>query len=87
MTDVELVIKIPYHYYENNIDKELPIVLSKDNIIAMLPKGHGRLVLVDADALEECNEIMTTISGESKYAVRMDDIRNISTIIEADKEV
>ena len=49
-----------------------------------LPKGHGRLI--DADELEECKEIMNTLSGESKYAVRMDDIRNMSTIIEADKE-
>ena len=50
-----------------------------------LPKGHGRLI--DADELEECKEIMDTISDGSKYAVRMDDIRNVvSTIIEADKE-
>lgn len=49
-----------------------------------LPKGHGRLI--DADELEECKEIMTTISGESKYVVRMDDIRNMPTIIEADTE-
>lgn len=49
-----------------------------------LPKGHGRLI--DADELEECKEIMNTISGESKYAVRMDDIRNMSTIIEADTQ-
>ena len=48
-----------------------------------LPKGHGRLI--DADELEECKEIMNTISGESKYAVRMDDIRDMPTIIEADK--
>ncbi len=47
-----------------------------------LPKGHGRLI--DADELEECKEIMNTISGESKYAVRMDDIRKVPTIIEAD---
>lgn len=48
-----------------------------------LPKGHGRLI--DADALEECKEIMNTISGESKYAVRMDDIRNMPTTIEAEQ--
>lgn len=36
--------------------------------------------LIDADSLEECKEIMTTIDGESKYAVRMDDIRNMPTI-------
>lgn len=49
-----------------------------------LPKGHGRLI--DADELAECMEIMNTISSESKYAVRMDDIRSADTIIEADKE-
>lgn len=48
MADIELVIKIPEHYYENNIKKELPIYLSEDNIVAILPKGHGRLI--DADA-------------------------------------
>lgn len=40
-----------------------------------LPKGCKRLVSVDD--LEECQEIMNTIDGESKYAVRMDDIRNL----------
>lgn len=49
-----------------------------------LPKGCGRLI--DADELEERKEIMNTISGESKYAVRMDDVRSMPTIIEADKE-
>ena len=48
-----------------------------------LPKGYGDLV--DINELEECKEIMRTISGESKFAVRMDDIRNVSPIIEADK--
>lgn len=50
----------------------------------LLPKGHGRLI--DANELEECKEMMDTISDGSKYAVRMDDIRNMSTIIEADTE-
>lgn len=36
--------------------------------------------LIDADNLEECKEVMTTIHGECKYAVRMDDIRNMPTI-------
>lgn len=49
-----------------------------------LPKGHGDLI--DRNELEECKEIMNTITGESKYAVRMDDVRNMPTIIEADKE-
>ncbi len=48
-----------------------------------LPKGHGRLI--DADTLEECKEVMNTIMNECEYAVRMDEVRNVSTIIEADK--
>lgn len=49
-----------------------------------LPKGHGRLI--DAEELEECKEIMNNIMGESKYAVRMDDVRNMQTIIESENE-
>lgn len=49
-----------------------------------LPEGHGRLI--DADNLEECKEMMTTIMNECKYAVLMDEIRNVPTIIEADTE-
>ena len=48
-----------------------------------LPEHHGRLI--DADELEECIELMNTINGETKYAVRWDDIRDMATIIEADK--
>ena len=93
MTEVnctEIVIKIPdriYYGIENGITKNgsvaSQIVLNavKDGI--QLPKGHGRLI--DADEIEECKEIMNTITGESKYAVRMDDIRNMPAIIEADK--
>jgi hypothetical protein len=48
----------------------------------VLPEKHGRLI--DAGELEECKETMNTISGESKDAVRMNAIRNMLTIIEAD---
>ncbi len=48
-----------------------------------LPKGHGRLI--DADTLEECKEVMNTIMNECEYAVRMHEVRNVPTIIEADK--
>ena len=48
-----------------------------------LPKGHGRLI--DADTLEECKEVMNTIMNECEYAVRMNEVRNVPTIIEADK--
>lgn len=46
---MQLVIDIPEHYYENNIKKELPICLTEEQVVAILPKGHGRLI--DADAL------------------------------------
>ena len=49
-----------------------------------LPEHHGRLI--DADTLDECKEVVDTITGECKYAVRMDDIRNVPTIIPATKE-
>ena len=92
MADIELVIKIP---------EEVRVAITRMGLLRIpdemqkkvdraiqrgtpLPKGHGRLI--DASELDECKEIMNTISGESKYAVRMDDIRNIDTIIEADKE-
>jgi len=52
MADIELVIKMPEHYYENNIKKELPIYLSEDNIVAVLPKGHGRLIILSEDAVK-----------------------------------
>jgi hypothetical protein len=84
MADIELVIKIPEHYYENNIKKELPIYLAEDNIVAILPKGHGRLIEQPTDA-----DIAETIGGQNDFA---DCIReavatvfeNMNTVIEAD---
>lgn len=91
---MELVVKVSEKdylnfmlQYDNGVlDETVPSHRAKIAIAngTLLPKGHGRLI--DADALEECEEIMNTITGESKYAVRMDDIRNVPTIIEADKE-
>ena len=49
-----------------------------------LPKGHGRLI--DADILDEVKEMVTTDTGDYKYAVLMDNIRLIPTIIEAESE-
>ena len=88
MSDIELVIKIPEEIYE--IAKQCKWKWPADDVYSaikngtLLPKGHGRLI--DADELDECKEIMETIMGECKYAVRMGDIRNAPTIIEADKE-
>ena len=71
--------------YDNGIlDEKTPSHRAKIAIANGTPLPNGRMI--DADELEECKEIMNTISGESKYAVRMDDIRNVPTIIEADKE-
>ena len=86
---IELVVKLPEGAFELLKTKGVDWLGAEHILSAVaegtpLPKGHGRLI--DADALEECKEIMNTISGESKYAVRMDDIRNMPTIIEADEE-
>ena len=88
---MKIAIEIPDKIYDG-IKKRFPGDLCYMDVFVMakaimngtiLPKGHGRLI--DADELEECKEIMNTISGESKYAVRMDDVRLVPTIIEADK--
>lgn len=90
MDNIELVIKIPEDSYKATCNSCMlpPDIKNVVNAIkqgTLLPKGHGRLI--DADELEECKEMMDTISDGSNYAVRMDDIRNVvSTIIEADRE-
>lgn len=48
----------------------------------ILPRNHGRLI--DADVLDEVKEMVTTDTGDYKYAVLMDNIRLIPTIIEAE---
>lgn len=94
MADIELVIKISEKVkqaFDNAESNELKggyydcggVIGNAIKNGTPLPKGHGRLI--DADTLDECKEMMNTIMGECKYAVRMDDIRNSPTIIEADK--
>ena len=91
MTDIELVIKIPeetYNAIKSDLYNTFPAEMKKWGLEAIrngtpLPKGHGRLI--DADILEECKEVMNTIMNECKYAVRIDEVRNVPTIIEADK--
>ena len=76
---MQVVIEIPKAWEKCNIK------FIKDCIRNGTPlPEHGRLI--DADTLEECKEMMNTIMGECKYAVRMDDIRNVPTIIPATKE-
>lgn len=53
---MQIVIDIPNHYYENNIKKELPVILSENNIVAVLPKGHGRIGDIDKLINSKCNE-------------------------------
>ena len=85
---MQIVIDIPNSLYANLQKIERGSIASKRVLDCVrngtpLPKGHGRLI--DANELEECKEMMNTISGESKYAVLMANIRNIPTIIEADR--
>lgn len=81
---MQIVIKIPDHYYENNIKKELPIILSEDNIIAILPKGYGRLLILDGGSVEK---YMFPMSFSCQKWISEVGISNsVVTIIEADKE-
>lgn len=85
---MQIVIDIPEKIYKHIQEEQwLPNRLLIEKAIANgtpLPKGHGRLI--DADTLEECKEVMNTIMNECEYVVRMDEVRNVPTIIEADKE-
>jgi ribulose-5-phosphate 4-epimerase/fuculose-1-phosphate aldolase len=94
---MEIVIKIQDKLYDliKHYERSLEIIEEENDTLEItlmraiingtpLLKGHGRLI--DAAELDECVGMMTTIDGESKYAIRMDDIRNMPTIIEADKE-
>ena len=88
MTEIELVIKVSQESY-NNLKIGCTQRVSDGEMIEAikngtpLPKGHGRLI--DADTLEECKEVMNTIINKCEYAVRMDEVRNVTTIIEADR--
>lgn len=93
---MQIVIDIPEEMYKYILSMQLyiPGLRSGKSLLEKIFKAirigtpllkHGRLI--DADELEECIELMNTINGETKYAVRWDDIRNMATIIEADKEV
>ena len=91
---MKIVIDIPEHYIENNIKRELPIILSEDNIVAILPKGHGRLGDLDALYQDISNGIKAGNYEEGyedfENINSMDDImQNIKyapTVIRADKD-
>ena len=40
--------------------------------------------LIDADAIDECKELMTDIKGDTVYAVKMSDIREMPTVCDID---
>ena len=80
-SDVELVIRIPEHYYENNVKQELPICLTEDHIVAVLPKGHGDLI--DRNDLLEFTDI--NMCAYTPTITRYD-IITTDTIIEANTE-
>ena len=81
---MQIVIDIPDHYYENNIKKELPIILSEDNVIGILPKGHGKLADLDAalKCVEDCEDC-----EDKTYAIALFDwAMSKRVVLEADKD-
>ena len=83
MANIELVIKIPEHYYENNIMNDLPMYLTEDNIIAILPKGHG--VLKDMGNLQYVFDLTREDPIYSGKDIERA-IKSMKSIIEADTE-
>ena len=91
---MQIVIDIPEHYYENNIKKELPIYLTEKQVVAIFPKGHGRLIEADAFEKDMINGIKAGNyeDGYDNYSHinNIDDcvecVKYADTIIEADKE-
>lgn len=81
---MEVVINIPDETYKATCNGSMLPPDVKNVVEAIkngtpLPKGHGDLI--DRRELKECMEIMNTIKGESKYAVRTEDIKNTPVII------
>ena len=80
---MRLVIDISKHYYENNIKNDLPMYLSEDNIIAILPKGHKRLIEDNFDV----GPVFDTEGNLIGYKyVTQEELNNAPTVVEADKE-
>jgi hypothetical protein len=82
---MQIIIDIPKHYYEN-IKKELPICLTEEQVVTILPRGHGRLI--DAgeyvDVLNNAQiEGLNTYEGLGRAKELLIEAH---TIIEADKE-
>ena len=79
---MRVVIDMPEHYYENNIKKELPICLTEDNVIAILPKGHG-----DLKDMGNLQYVFDLTKDEPVYSGKdiQRAIESMKTIVEADK--
>lgn len=88
MADIELVIKIP-EGLKKDFELEQWTALScmemKDALMngTPLPKGHGRLI--DADELKRIIQ-ENDVLNMTGFNVRLCDINNTPTIIEADRE-
>lgn len=92
MADIELVIKIPeelleYFANHNCMSEDGWFSHSSKLLDAFrngtpLPKGHGRLI--DADELKKIIKENDTLTMTG-FSVRLCDINNTPTIIEADK--
>ena len=80
---MRVVIDMPEHYYENNIKKELPICLTEDNVIAILPKGHG-----DLKDMGNLQYVFDLTRENPIYSGRDIEraIKSMKTIVEADLE-
>lgn len=86
---VELVIKITEEMYEiiqdstKYIDEVARVCEDAVSVGTPLPKGHGRLI--DADELKKIIQENDVLSMTG-FSVRICDIDNTPTIIEADTE-
>lgn len=84
---MQIVIDISEHYYENNIKKELPICLTEEQVVTILPKGHGRLI--DADEFHRTLEDMPIRDNDKWFnwlQRACNRLADAPTIIEADNE-
>ena len=80
MAYTELVIKIPeedYKYIKNSDDMNFNVIKNG----TPLPRGHGRLIDVDAINLKD----ISPVDGFSVYGATAEDIDLTPTIIEADE--
>lgn len=89
---MQIVIDITDSRYNEIMtdDIYIDVPIFKEDIIATIPEGHGRIVdigKIDKDKIESDNPIISlTINGEYIEAVSLDYLNNLPTIIEAESE-